>query len=217
MATVAPEPARGPHDSPTPRDPSVIQVDWNIFHAINQFAQHTAWAHSPAKLYAKDGIVVFAILIGIVGIIAVRRSDAKMLARTVWTAGAALIALAINQPIANAVDRARPSAAHPHVLLLVDKTLDPSFMSDHSLVAGAVAVGLLLTFWRVGIVAAVFALLMGFARVYVGAHYPGDVLAGLAFGSLVAAAGMPLADRLLAPLGQRVLDLPVARKFAASA
>ena len=75
------------------------------------------------------------------------------------------------------------------VQLLIDKTTDFSFPSDHATAAGAIAVGLLLTNRRWGIVTAVLAVVMALTRVYVGAHYPGDVLAGLALGGAVAAAG----------------------------
>lgn len=51
-----------------------------------------------------------------------------------------------------------------------------------------------------GIIAGGLAILMAFTRVYVGAHYPGDVLAGLALGGLVSAAGwfmiVPLLRRI---------------------
>lgn len=40
-----------------------------------------------------------------------------------------------------------------------------------------------------GVVTAVAAIVMGFARVYVGAHYPQDVLAGFALGALVSLLG----------------------------
>jgi undecaprenyl-diphosphatase len=53
--------------------------------------------------------------------------------------------------------------------------------------AGAVAAGLWFVSRRLGIVAAVAALLMAFTRVYTAAHYPADVAAGLALGGLVAA------------------------------
>jgi undecaprenyl-diphosphatase len=62
---------------------------------------------------------------------------------------------------------------------------------------------------RLGYVVIGLALLLAFARVYVGVHYFGDVLAGLAFGGIVAAAGVPLADRWLAPFCARLLDSPV--------
>jgi undecaprenyl-diphosphatase len=54
-------------------------------------------------------------------------------------------------------------------------------------VAGALACGLLLYDRRYGIPAAVLALTLAFARVYVGSHYIGDVVAGLIAGAVIAA------------------------------
>src|SRR3954447_6207068 len=188
-------------------------MDWTLFHHVNQFAIRTSWAHGPFRVYADYGMVLFALLLALGAIVAVRAEDAKALARCVWAGIAALVVLAINQPIANAVNRARPYTTHPHVLTLVDRGSDPSFMSDHSVVAGAVAVGLLFAVRKIGYVAIVAALVMFFARVYVGAHYPGDVVAGAALGAIVAAAGIPLADRYLTPIAQRVLDTSVGQRL----
>jgi len=84
---------------------------------------------------------------------------------------------------------ARPYDTLAGVHVLVDRTTDFSILSDQATVVGAVAAGLLFTTRRWGTIAAALAVLMAFTRVYVGAHYPGDVLAGLALGALVAAAG----------------------------
>jgi undecaprenyl-diphosphatase len=97
-------------------------------------------------------------------------------------------ALLANQVIGFLWDRPRPFIAHPRsVHLLVHGGADASFPSDHAAVALAVACVLLVFHRRLGIVALVLAALMCYARVYVGVHYPGDVLGGAAVGAVAAA------------------------------
>jgi undecaprenyl-diphosphatase len=141
------------------------------------------------RFYAKDGIVLFAALLVVAFLDARHHDDQIALAGSIWAAGGALVALGIAQVIGRAVDRARPYEQLANVHLLVARTSDFSLPSDHSTVAGAVAAGLVLSNRRWGIVAVVAAVAMAFARVYVGAHFPGDVVAGLALGTAVAAAG----------------------------
>src|SRR4051794_11608368 len=142
-------------------------MDWSTFHTVNQWSRDSTWAHGLFRSYADYGIVLFALGLGLAVLIGLRDGDARVLARSVWAGIAALLALVLNQPIANLVDRARPYATHPHVLTLVDRGKDPSFMSDHSVVAGAVAVGLLFAVRRVGYVIVALAIVLAFARVYV--------------------------------------------------
>jgi len=60
---------------------------------------------------------------------------------------------------------------------------DPGLPSDHAVMAGAATVGLWLVHRRLGALAASAAVVMGFARVYVGAHYPKYVLVGFMLGA----------------------------------
>ncbi|MCA0144856.1 phosphatase PAP2 family protein [Blastococcus sp. LR1] len=63
-----------------------------------------------------------------------------------------------------------------------------SFPSGHSSSAAAFVTGLALESPAAGAALAPLALGVGYSRVHVGVHYPGDVLAGLAVGGAVAAA-----------------------------
>jgi membrane-associated phospholipid phosphatase len=77
--------------------------------------------------------------------------------------------------------------AHPNTVhVLVSRSADPSFPSDHAAAAAAIAVVVLLVHRRLGVLVLALAALVCFARVYVGAHYPGDVLAGAGIGVVVA-------------------------------
>jgi membrane-associated phospholipid phosphatase len=189
----------------------VSELDARLFRVVNRLSVRTPWAHGLLTAYAKDGIVLFAVLLVVAWLAARREADVRAGARVISTGVATLLALGAAQLIGNAVDRARPYDAMPHVLLLVARTGDFSFPSDHATAVGAVAAGLLLTRRRLGTVAAVLALVMAFARVYVGTHYPGDVVAGLALGGATAAAVLPLAERLLAPALVRLRSTPLAR------
>ncbi len=180
-------------------------MDARLFRWVNRLADHTGWAHPLATGFAKYGIVVFAALLAVAYLDARRRGHVDDVAGVVGATGAVLVALALAQVIGGLVDRARPYAAMPGVHVLVDRTSDFSFPSDHATAVGAVAAGLLLLHRRRwGVVAAVAALVMAGARVYVGAHYPGDVVAGLALGAIVAVAVrvavVPLLARVAAAL-----------------
>lgn len=112
-------------------------------------------------------------------------------ARKRWEAFYAwLLALALSEPfiwfLKNLYGRERPPEA------LVEAT-SGSFPSGHSIGGAVMAVGLVVAFVPAGperrnleIVAAGFAFLMGGSRIYLGAHYLTDVIAGVAFGAAAA-------------------------------
>ena len=165
-----------------------------LFEAINRFARNTPWLHAPMAAYAVYGIVVFAGLI-LIGWWLARPRDARTMAYALITPVAAVAAYGVQQGIVHLVAEARPYALLPDALVLVTRTTDPSFPSDHACVTGAVAVGLFFVDRRLGWTATAAALLMAFARVYVGAHWPLDVVAGLAVGTTVALMVMFLLNR----------------------
>ncbi len=117
------------------------------------------------------------------------------MAVTIWAAVGTVVAVGVNQPIVNLVQRGRPYNAMAGVKVLVKHSQDFSFPSDHAVVAGAAAAAIWLVNRRVAIVATVAAVVLAFARLYVGAHYPGDVVAALALGAAVTLVGWALLRR----------------------
>lgn len=93
-----------------------------------------------------------------------------------------LLGLGLNQMILLFVHRIRPyESGVTH--LLIPPSADWSLPSDHATATMAIAAAFLLhRLWREGVFFVAAAVLMMFARVYVGIHYAGDVLAGAATG-----------------------------------
>jgi undecaprenyl-diphosphatase len=84
--------------------------------------------------------------------------------------------------------RARPCIALADVRLLVGCTNLPSFPSNHAVNASVLATLTTIYIPRLWLPATALAILVGYSRVYVGVHYPLDVLAGSVLGIVVALA-----------------------------
>jgi undecaprenyl-diphosphatase len=82
--------------------------------------------------------------------------------------------------------RPRPCIALEGVRLLVGCTNLPSFPSNHAVNSSVLATLALLQIPRLWLPAAAVVLLIGFSRVYVGVHYPLDILGGSVLGIVVA-------------------------------
>ncbi|MEV6118106.1 phosphatase PAP2 family protein [Streptomyces sp. NPDC052109] len=133
---------------------------------------------------------------------------ASCVAALVWAPLAAGIALAVNIPIRGFVERPRPFVDHQGLDVLVSGKTDFSFVSDHATITMALGVALFVANRRFGLAGIGLALLEGFCRVYMGVHYPTDVVGGFALGTAVALLLSPPAMALLTPLMRAVEGSP---------
>ena len=196
-------------------------MDASWYRDINHFAIHTAWAHSFMKAYATYGVGLFALLVLAGWWHARYRPDApRAVAAAVWAAAGTVIAVGINQPIVAAVARPRPYASMHGVEVLVSRSHDFSFPSDHTITAGAATAGLWIiarygnkAIRSLAIAGTILALFLAFSRVYVGAHYPGDVAAGLVIGAAISVGGWLALNRALTYVARYVAQRQPLRPF----
>jgi undecaprenyl-diphosphatase len=111
-------------------------------------------------------------------------------AATVWAADVIAVVL---KPI---VDRTRPYVILPEAEPLLRWDVSASMPSGHAATsaAGAVILTYLLGRWAWGL--ALLAVAVSYSRVYIGVHYPTDVLVGAAIGAAVALVAIVLLRRL---------------------
>ncbi|MFI1074255.1 phosphatase PAP2 family protein [Streptomyces puniciscabiei] len=183
--------------------------DVDLLYDINGLAKDAPhWFDRVMEFVGEYGLLVAMVLLVLWCWWSVRRRGgeeaAPSVAALVWAPLAAGIAVLVNIPIRGFVERPRPFVDHQGLDVLVSGKTDFSFVSDHATITMALGVGLFVANRRFGIAGIGLALLEGFCRVYMGVHYPTDVVGGFALGTAVALLLSPLAMALLTPLMRAV-------------
>jgi undecaprenyl-diphosphatase len=163
-------------------------MDSALLHALNGFLAHHDAVEDPVSFYMNTAELLFAGALVAVLLLAGRHHAAGR--RAAVAAGlSAGLALLLAQVVARLVDRPRPFVSDPGgVHLFARHAADAGFPSDHATAAFAIAVAVALRNRRWGAVALVAATVLAVGRVGIGVHYPSDVLAGAALGTLAALA-----------------------------
>ncbi|MEU3505568.1 phosphatase PAP2 family protein [Streptomyces hundungensis] len=191
--------------TPTPQALDGASIDGGLYGDVTDFARHTHWLNGPVSAYTSYGIALFAVFM-LAGWWIARRKDASVMAAALAAPIAMVIAYGVNDAVKSVFTEVRPCRALPHDFLIekCPPLDDYAFPSNHTTVAAAAAVALFLVDRRLGAIAAIAALLMGASRVYVGAHYPHDVLVAFVTGAVVAFAVTWSARRYGGPLVERL-------------
>ena len=190
-------------------------MDYRLYHAINQFVASHEWLGRILGAVETSAVPIFALATMALWFLARPGGPRKWKLASASALVSAGMALLIAQVVATIWPRERPFAARPGAHVWGSRSHDPSFPSDHASAAFAIAFAILLIDLTAGSIFLAAAAVIAIGRVFVGSHYPADVLGG----ALVALAASLLVVRLGRPailaivrLVERVTD-PLAAPF----
>lgn len=191
-------------------DESGSNPDVSLLYDINGLTRDTPhWLDRALAFVGEYGLLIALVLLVVWCWWGQRKRGAlddaaSSVAAVVWAPLAAGIAVLVNVPIRGFVERPRPAKDHSGLDVLVDGKNDYSFVSDHATLAMALGAALFVAHRRFGLAGIALAAFEGFCRVFMGVHYPTDVIGGFALGTAVALLLSPLAMAVLTPLAKAV-------------
>jgi membrane-associated phospholipid phosphatase len=170
--------------------------DW--YRSITSFAQHTPWLQGAMAFYTVGGIGLLLLMALYAAWSARARADQAAMAAVLWLGLGTALSISCGLVLKQIFRESRPcQVIHVATVQACPGPADYSFPSDHSIFAFALAVGLWIVSRRLGVVAVVLAVVEGFSRVYLGQHYPHDVIAGASVSVVILLVGWTFARRPL--------------------
>jgi undecaprenyl-diphosphatase len=176
-------------------------VDWRWEHSIYDVSLQHHWVGSLFHGIEQASIPIMVVITAVLWFLARPGADRKWklaCGSAYLSAGIAYVAAFV---IHHLYDRPRPYEAHPSLPHPWSSATDASFPSDHTSLSFAIAFAVLMFDGVAGAIFLVVAAIIGVGRLFIGAHYPGDVAAGLAVGLAAAL----VVVYLLRPLVSRVV------------
>jgi undecaprenyl-diphosphatase len=178
-------------------------MDWTLYHALNELMLDDPWIGRALSALESWSVPLLAAATFALWLFARPGASRKWKLACASALATSGVALLINQLIAHLWDRARPFTAHPSAHVWGARSHDPSFPSDHASAAFSIAFSVFLFDRFVGSLFLVAASVIGIGRVFIGVHYPSDIVAGC----LVGFASALLVVRVLQPVIERVVRL----------
>lgn len=159
-------------------------MDVFFFRYINQFAGRWPTLDAVGRFCASD--LIWLMGFSLIILFALRShvwEKRHELAIIIAAGVSGVMVLVVNYLISLVYFRLRPFAAFTDVhQLIIKSAAEKSFPSDHASLAFALATVVFCSDRRMGTVFMVLAILIALGRVFVGVHYPMDVLVGAVFG-----------------------------------
>ncbi|MCP8617971.1 phosphatase PAP2 family protein [Salirhabdus salicampi] len=147
-----------------------------LFHLIHQLAGQSIWLDQIMILFSKWGFI--AMIIFTIGLTVTRKW------RKVGVIGivALGVSLVVNRVLKIVFNQPRPFMEHD-IEILIARSPSPSFPSDQAVICGVIVALCFMLGRKTGTIAFVIGSLIAISRVFVGHHYPFDIVVGFILGS----------------------------------
>lgn len=150
-------------------------MNMELFRLINNLAYKNTVLDKIMIFFSKDVPYIFMLVIAIVFILGITKKNCDYRKVAFSTFVITVINLILSFIIGGIYYVDRPFV-HNKVNLLLPHTMDASFPSDHATGTMSIALGLTKYDKLLGRILTVTSIIVGFSRVYVGHHYPMDVI-----------------------------------------
>jgi undecaprenyl-diphosphatase len=178
-------------------------MDWTLYHAVNELVLDDSWIGRALSALESWSVPLLAAATFALWLFARPGASRRWKLACASALASSGVALLINQVISHLWNRARPFMAHQSAHVWGPRSHDASFPSDHASAAFSIAFAVFLFDRLVGSLFLAAAGVISVGRVFIGVHYPSDVIAGC----LIGLASALLVVRLLRPLIERVVRL----------
>ncbi len=172
----------------------MLNLNINFFNSINNLALNNSFWDTFFIFITNDGTYLIFWLIGIflffvAPFITPKRERPEALIAAIYVLLSVVFTWLVVATLKELFSIARPFEVLDGVNKLVSAS-GKSFPSLHSALTMALGVAISFYYKKTGILLITFSFIIGFSRIFVGVHYPLDVLVGFAFGIL-----MPIISR----------------------
>jgi len=171
-------------------------LDWRLYKAIYDVSLHHHWVGTLFSDIEKASIPVMVLITGVLWFLSRPGGDRKWKLACGSGFASAALAFATTFVIHHVYDRPRPYMSH-RISHPWSNTTDATFPSDHTTVSFAIAFAVLSFDVPAGVIFLVIAAIIGIGRLFIGAHYPSDVAAGVVIGLIVAGVVVRLLPRFV--------------------
>lgn len=161
-------------------------MDLNLFHWINEFAGRYDWLDKFALFFADPAIYVLGALVALLWFMDEGTQRVKNQYAVIMAAQALFLCRGIlTEFIRQVFPRPRPFVENAVNLLVEHNALDAGFPSAHAVAAFAIAIPVFIYNRKAGTWLLLIAFLISLSRVFIGVHYPSDILAAFVLSLLV--------------------------------